>query len=91
MTFVMEEKRHTQHQGGPAMSRRLRTPVLAWMGSNGLTNRKACEILGIPLGHFTDWLGNDMRILRDDAQDKCLANEGIKAKWAQIEAKGVRL
>ena len=90
MTLVMEDRRNANHQGGPAMSRKLRIPVLAWMGSK-YTNRQACAILGIPLGHFTDWLGNDMRTLRDCEQAKCLANPEIMAKWAEIERKGVRL
>ncbi len=90
MTLVMEERRRTQHQGGPAMSRKLRIPVLAWMGAR-YNNRQACDILGIPINHFQEWLSNDMRVLRDCEQEKCLANPEIMAKWAEIERKGVRL
>ena len=68
------------------MSRKLRLPVLGWMSWR--TNKQACAILGIPLDHFVDWIGNDAKILRDEYQAKCLANAEIMAKWADIERRG---
>jgi len=91
VSLIMVKARTAQQAGCPVISRKLKLPFLRWAGKHDMSNADAIIAAGIPRQHGLDWLGSDLRILREAAQKILLEHAGVQECWRELEKRGVVL